>query len=688
MVAGLLAAPAGAQTYNQFDNSANGTLKGNYFVREVLVTNVNGQGTVGDALSAIGTAAFDGAGNYAFNGIVMQSNPSNGEPQQTTRSYAGTYALAPNGFLQIQSLLGTYIDSNGNTQIDVAFGGVGAAGPNAFVASATEALNYDLFIGIPIGASPADASFSGTYNAAYLDFSGGDATQIRNATLQQFTADGKGNLGDVAVSGYAASQNSTLLSQTASGVTYSLSGITGGTINFGSSATLIGGGMAFMVSPDGKLVLGGSLTDYDMLVGAPAVSNASDALYKGLYFLGAIEDDASELAAESLSGIDTFWGSSSVTGAGGIYISHLRFDETGNLPYDYTYNDNYSVPGNGIFQPTNDSDRYMLGANGQVVIMSGQGTWYSLMVGLQVQNPSGSGVFLNPQGIVNAANWAPVTNPVAPLEMVVLVGAGMASSDWDATTLPLPTETPDGVQVLINGTAAPLFRVRASFNPQLIYALVPSGVSPSAVATESVNYATFQVVNKGAKSQPVTLYTNYTAPGVFAVSEGGVGPAAALHANGSLVTSADPANVNETVELFLTGLGGVTPAVPDGALPTSSTLDAAPSVYIDTWDSQLPFAGPAPCCVGLDQVNVTMPAVSSAGDWYLYVDAGVPAPPFGAETAEATINVATSAPAGVAGLAPQGRASTVRRPLRATHHGIPRVNGRTPVSGRLPHTAQ
>jgi uncharacterized protein (TIGR03437 family) len=685
MVAGLPAVPAAAQT---FDNSANATLHGNYFVREVLVTNVSANGTVGQAISVIGTATFDGAGNYVFNGTTMDSSPPSGEPQQNTSySVTGTYRLAANGFLRIESLVGTYIDQNGNSQIDVAFGGAGTAGPNAFEASATEESNYDLLIGIPMNAAVSNASFKGTYNAAYLDLAGADITMISNSTLQQFTANGLGSLGNVAVSGYAANSNSTLLNQTVSGGTYSLSSVTvtGGTMNFGSTASLIGGSMAFMVSPDGALVLGGSLNGYDMLVGTPVVANASDAKYQGFYFLGAIEDDASLLVSQSQSTIDTFYGSSSVTGTGGLYINHLRFDQEGYLPYDYTYNDNYSVPATGIFQPANDPDQYMLGANGQVLIMSGQSTWYSLMVGLQAPNYSGSGVFLNPLGIVNSANWAPATNPVAPLEIAVLLGTGLASTSFKATTLPLPTETPDGVQVLINGAAAPLFAA----SPTLITVLVPSGISPA----NGVYYATFQVENNGVKSLPVTMYTNYTAPGVYAISQGGIGDAAALHADGLLITSANPASIAETVELFLTGLGSVTPSVPDGSgAPTSppfSMVDATTNVYIDDWDSQTPFVGLAPGYTGLDQLNVTMPAVSSTEDWYLGVQAIDPVGLDGGYTVEATLNITGPAsPAPAAGAAPAGRPTAAPRPLRAAHHGIPAVDGLRPASGRLPRAAQ
>jgi uncharacterized protein (TIGR03437 family) len=687
MMAEAFTAIAAAQT-SQFDSSANAKLQGNYFVREVLLTSPNPNGTVGTAIGATGTLTFDGAGDYVFNGAVtVCSTVPCSAPQPATSTITGNYNLASNGFFEINSLVGTYKDNNGQTQVDLAFGGVGVAGPNAFVASATEATNYDLFIGIPLNASATNASFKGTFNTAYLDFLQGDVTKVRDATYS-LAADGQGNLTSTQMSGYAANLGSTAQPQYILPAGYSLSSltVTGGALNFGSSSNLISGSKAFLISPDGTLILGGSLTDFDMLVGTPAVANATDALYSGFYFIGAQEDNASSLASEGLSSIDTLYGSISATGNGGFYINHLRFSQPGYYPYDWTYNADYNVPASGIFQPGGEADQYMLGPNGQIVIGCGTGTYYSLVLGLQAPSYtySGSGVSLNPLGIVNAANYAPATNPVAPLEMVVLFGGGIAPHDWDATTFPLPTMTPDGVQVLINGTAAPLFKARAS--SQLLYALVPSSISPA----NGVYYATFQVKNIFALSNSVTLYTNYTAPGVFAASEGGVGDAAALHASSvySPITAASPAHVNETVELFLDVLGSVNPPItPDGAPALSASpfnlVTANTTVALDNIDSTLPFVGMAPGYTGLYQVNATIPTVT-ANDWYLNVNAFDQVGLDGGYTSEATIEVA-GASSGASGT---GFIRAAQPPLRAGHHGAPRASGAKPVSGRLPHIAQ
>src|ERR1022692_4242906 len=90
MLAALAAAAAAGQTYD-FDNSANATLKGKYFVREVVLLNLSATGGIGEALGATGIATFDGAGNYTFSGQIADSASTTGT---SGASSSGTYAVA------------------------------------------------------------------------------------------------------------------------------------------------------------------------------------------------------------------------------------------------------------------------------------------------------------------------------------------------------------------------------------------------------------------------------------------------------------------------------------------------------------------------------------------------------------------------------------------------------------------
>lgn len=674
MLAMLAAATAAGQTYD-FDNSANATLKGQYFVREVVLLNLDAAGGIGEAIGAIGIATFDGAGNYTFSGQIADSASTSGSG---SASSSGTYAVAANGFLRIASFA-----SDGS----IAYGGVGAVGPSAFTASATENSSpvFDVIVGIPIGSSVSNASLNGAYNAVYLNFPGAAIGQARQAYMP-LQADGAGGFGAVIAAG-SATDNASLTAQSIPSVTYSLSGTTG-TISFGAAASnqLIGGTQSFFVSADGSLLVGGSPGGYDLFLASPAISSVSDSKFQGFYYLGALEADNSAWATQSQSLPDAFYGSVNSTGQGN-YTSHLRLNSNGYSVEDLTSAWQSSVQANGSFTP-GDGDQYWLGANGQVVLAIGQGDFYSIVAGLHAAdyapvNPA-TDVFLNPLGIVNAASFAPATNPVAPQEMISLFGSNMSSGAAQASTLPLPT-TLSNTRVLVNGVAAPLLAV----SPSLITMLVPSDTTPDFTA-----YASFEVQNNGAvcpvpapkgsqcpTSKFVTMYTNYTAPGAFALAENGIGPAAAEGAGYSVIGANNPATPGDIPMLFLTGMGSVTPSLADG-VPSSPTGDpwnlldiyneSALYVYFDGYASpDIPFAGVVPgYAAGLYQINAQIPCSVSSGDDY--VDILTP----DAEAEQVTVNVAGSCPVGIIVADPTG----MRRPSARGRHAAPR--GRGAAAGR------
>jgi uncharacterized protein (TIGR03437 family) len=137
-------------------------------------------------------------------------------------------------------------------------------------------------------------------------------------------------------------------------------------------------------------------------------------------------------------------------------------------------------------------------------------------------------------------------------------------------------------------------------------------------------FATFQVVANGSTSNSVTVYVDNTSPGVYTLDESGVGDGAILHANYTDVSSSSPARPGETVQLYMNGLGTVTPQVADGsAAPSSplSNLNATESADfivalndgVDTpVEADVEYAGLAPGFAGLYQVNFTIPSTGLA----------------------------------------------------------------------------
>ncbi len=209
-----------------------------------------------------------------------------------------------------------------------------------------------------------------------------------------------------------------------------------------------------------------------------------------------------------------------------------------------------------------DTDvQYVMG-NGGVRIGYGLGPFLGINVAVPgpTLNPS-AGVYLSPVGVVNAASSAPFTASIARGELITLYGSNLSSKTQTASGAPFPP-TLNGVQVLINNVAAPLYYV----SPGQVSAIVPYETDPTS------GIAQVQVVNGTSRSNAVTTYVGLTAPGVFTNPAGGLGYAAALHANYSLVSPSSPAQVGETISVFVTGLGDVFPGVSDGTAGAANPL--------------------------------------------------------------------------------------------------------------------
>jgi uncharacterized protein (TIGR03437 family) len=153
------------------------------------------------------------------------------------------------------------------------------------------------------------------------------------------------------------------------------------------------------------------------------------------------------------------------------------------------------------------------------------------------------------------------------------------------------TNLPSGAdaQVLVNGTATSLYYTSAS----QIDALLP----------DTASGLTEIAVQGSAGANTVNAYLEIAAPAIFTQDSSGTGPASALKASDqSLVTSGNPLQPGETVELFATGLGLTTP------MNGFYYAVQQPTVTVGGVSCPVAFAGAAPNYVGLDQINCTIPA--------------------------------------------------------------------------------
>ncbi len=214
-------------------------------------------------------------------------------------------------------------------------------------------------------------------------------------------------------------------------------------------------------------------------------------------------------------------------------------------------------------------------------------------------------------GVVHAATFS---TTLAPGGMVSLFGTRVASATASATSLPLAGLLA-GAQVLVNGTPAPLFFASAGqINFQMPFEL------------QGQTSAELKVSVLGISTPPVTIPLVAAAPGLFTVSQDGKGFVVALHGTDNTpVTALNPARAGETIVVYGTGLGRVTPAVASGAaspLNPAATTQTQATAIIGTNTARVVFSGLAPGFVGLYQINIEIPAATPAADVPLVVSIG------------------------------------------------------------------
>jgi uncharacterized protein (TIGR03437 family) len=608
----LLAAACAIQAQT-WDTSGNSKLKGQYYFRQVIYGESDKYGDLESEEILYGNITFDGNGNYAITGLYYFNGLSSGIPSSSGAvNTTGTYSIAASGYGFIGNPCFSF---SSNTTITCPvppvpiYGLVSAQG--VFIGSITEGNgDNNIMVAAPVTSpAPTASSFTGSWTCAAFDPTVG----VPNYMLSfMFTLnpDGNGNLNAEEISGYEGTPATSPIKQTVNGLTYTFSnGVATATFPAGPTLPvgngLISGQKYLYFSPDGNFLFGGSPDSYDMIVGVK--TSAGTPALSGLYYQAGFDQTGGSL--ESWFGsLDIIPGAAPQT-----VLGHRRMGSGSRSATDNTYSETISLSGN-TFSDTEAN--YVVGDGGAVIISSGIGPNLGIIVALQAPTPTGTGVFLNPTGVVNAASNAPFTARIAPGELLTLYGSNLASSTQIAGT-PFPTTGLGDVHVTIGGYPAAIYYV----SPSQISAIVPYEVTPGSIVS-------IQVTNDMGSSNVVTNYVANTAPGVFTQNQNGTGYGAIVHLGignsvapiGSVVSDANPAMQGETVSVYLTGLGAVSPAISDGGAGPSSplswttnTIGVAFSGTAGTND----FAGLAPGYSGLYQLNVTVPTGLTAGPNFL-----------------------------------------------------------------------
>ena len=212
------------------------------------------------------------------------------------------------------------------------------------------------------------------------------------------------------------------------------------------------------------------------------------------------------------------------------------------------------------------------------------------------------------QSVVNAASF--VSGGVVPGGMATLFGSNLTSATGInlASGLPLGTEFLKVEVKFNNKTSAPIFAVDNVNGQEQINFQVPWELAGQTSAL-------LQVVNNGAASLAVKVPVLAAEPGVIAYNSGGNTFGVVLHSNLQLADSGHPAAGGETVLIYCSNLGAVSPAVADGVAGTGKKMTVAqPTAMIGGAAAPVSFSGLAPGFVGLYQVNVQVPTGLTSGN--------------------------------------------------------------------------
>lgn len=602
------------------DTSGNGMLKGSFRFRHVAILNVDQNLNPTDITASYGTITFDGAGNYTIAGTSLDSGT--GVPQ--TLSVTATYAIGSNGSGYVTNPL---LPTDPNAFM------YGAVAQGVYTGSSTESqgdqtILNDIFVAIPVGSAPTNAGFTAPYQTGLLDFTGGDSEAIKNA-LFELTPNGKGGFGVITLNGQAADQSANTLTQSITGATYNFNSDGSATLTIplpsatSAANALFTGARTMYESADGNFILGWTDAGYDIFFGVKALTiTGTNSISQGLYFTAALEDSPNFLGTDSYYGGTDNYGDSAGDG-----VVHQRLNIPVGNSLDYGSDDQIDLNADGTTGVDFIGYQYIFGHGGQAFVAVGTQGVFSLVIGLHAASFSGTGVYLNPVGVVNAASFQPVTASLAPGEMITLFGTGLSSTTMSVQGGQIFPANLGGVSVSIDGIPCPVLYV----SPFQLSVLVPYEV-----ASNQTGLANIQVTSNGVMSNVVQMYLTDSAPGAYSQGQNGIGLAAALHAaDNTLITPASPAQPGEYISLYVTGLGTVTPAITDGDLGPSSPLSTsdlynAGNLTVNFNDygpngstgnaGNIEFAGLAPTLAGLYQINVQVPENGLAAGDDVYVE--------------------------------------------------------------------
>lgn len=198
--------------------------------------------------------------------------------------------------------------------------------------------------------------------------------------------------------------------------------------------------------------------------------------------------------------------------------------------------------------------------------------------------------------VVNAADGSEL---VAPGGLITIAGRQLSLLTEATREVPLPTALGESC-LTVNGALAPMVLV----SPERIHAQLPFGITGA---------ATMILRTPGGVSNSFRFTIQPAAPAVFRTGVAGEerGLATVVRKrNNQLVTLSNPIHREDAIEIYLTGLGAVSPEVADGHPgPASPPAQAViqPAVRLGGVELVVEYAGLTPGQVGVYQINARVP---------------------------------------------------------------------------------
>jgi len=208
-----------------------------------------------------------------------------------------------------------------------------------------------------------------------------------------------------------------------------------------------------------------------------------------------------------------------------------------------------------------------------------------------------------PGAIQNGASFS-TDATVAPGTWISIKGVGLAERTELSAKAPLET-TLGGAQVVLADKELPLiFASDGQINAQVPFDL-PLNTDHQ-----------IWVKRGSAVSVPSSITITSAQPAVFTSDQTGRGQGVAVEAVSQRIADLTaPVREGQTIIIYCTGLGAVSPPVSAGVpAPGASRTTSPVTVTIGGRPAQVPYAGMSPGSIGLYQINTVIPAGVAAGD--------------------------------------------------------------------------